>query len=767
MSQVPTDAAHTHNIALGYSHVFTNNLVNNFRYSFLRVNQERLAPPTSQAIDVASKYGLTPAGIGKGFPSLGNLNSNGISYSLQLGVGNAAINLDQNFIVGDDLTWTHGKHLFSFGADVRWIQSNQYDLSGLTGGKYSFSSGDTNNGSTGGIALATLMLGTVSGFSNTPLAVNGYYRWHYYAGYVQDNWRLTPKLTLNLGLRYELETPRMEKFNNQAFVSDNVSSSLNGIATTSAFCFSNACGNPRTLWPINPWGFEPRIGISFASSPRTTVRVSYSLSRLPLTGQENVPDPNFNVAGTTVNSSNGGTIPGRVTNYISNPVQGTLTSAYTQLVGRGPFAFSTGLAPVFVQQTSAVPDIQTWSATVQYEPFPKTLVQLTYQGLKGTHLYGGFNLALNTAPISSLTSAIQSNRNLGAQSNNTYNLRNNNNDPNAAIIQETALAKLNPYQNFFNQTLPEIYPRRGVTNYHGLYLSVNQRLTANLSFLSNYSWTKSLDNVPSNSGFSGGFGVAPPQNPFDMASEYSVSAYDQPSRFRAGYSYKLPFGIDQRFRTKNGLIDRLIGNISTSGITLAASGFPNTVTYGGNGFFTSVTPNGSDGCTTNGTTVKYCSSGALPSGYTLRPDIVPGVPLINKDWKKNPFCSTCGTGITPYLNPAAFTTPGTQYNPRLGNAPRTLANARSPREFTFDMQFAKGITFKGRYRMNITANFNNVFNHPVYYGAANKAVYVAPTFNALTGLISPGAKQANFGYLNAGNTGGMSRIIRFGAEFNF
>ena len=104
----------------------------------------------------------------------------------------------------------------------------------------------------------------------------GYYRWHFYAGYFQDDWKILPNLTINAGLRYELETPRMEKFNNQAYVRTGIPGNLNGLVTSTALCFSGACGNPKTLWPINYMGFEPRIGFSYAPTQKTTVRAAYN-----------------------------------------------------------------------------------------------------------------------------------------------------------------------------------------------------------------------------------------------------------------------------------------------------------------------------------------------------------------------------------------------------------------------------------------------------------------------------------------------------------
>ena len=760
---VPTDSARTHNIALGYSHVFSNTVVNNFHYSFLRVNQQRLAPPITQTQDFAAKYGLTPASYGKGFPSLGNLNQNGVGYTMQMGISNAAIQVDQNFIAGDDLTWTHGNHLFQFGADVRWIQSNQYDLSGSTGGKYNFLGKQTNNGSTGGAPLATFILGTVSVFSNTPVSVPGYYRWRYYAGYFQDDWRATPKLTLNLGLRYEVETPRSEKLNNQAYLRLNTPGTLNGLATTSAYCFSNACGGPRTLWPTNYWGFEPRIGFAYAPTSRTTVRAAYTLSRLPLSGYENLPDPNFNVASQAVGDQTGGVTANSTVNYITNPV-GPLTSSYTALNGnRGPIPYSTGLAPVYVSQSSAVPYTQSWSATVQYQPAARTLVQVTYQGMKGTHLIGPFTGALNTADVGTLISAVQAHTNLGLTSPNAYGITQN-----GVVVNESNLQRLSPYQNFFQQSLPEIYPRNGTMEYNGFYASVNQRLGHGLSLLANYTWSKTMDNVPdTNTGAnSGGFGSAPPQIPQSTANEWAVASFDQPSRLKAGYVYDLPIGRGKLLDAHYGILNQLLGNISTAGILTVASGSPSYITLGTTGYFTSFTPKGASGCNPSGS-ATYCASGALPSGpygYTLRPNIVPGVPLLNKNWKKNVF----NGNFTPYFNPAAFAMPGSLNNPALGNAPRSLANARSPRETMFDARVSKGVTIKERYKLNMTATFSNAFNHPVYFGA-NKVLQssvTAVTSGPNAGTITQNA-SAGFGQFNAGQTAGMSRIIRVGAEFTF
>jgi hypothetical protein len=142
--------------------------------------------------------------------------------------------------------------------------------------------------------------------------------------------------------------------------------------------------------------------------------------------------------------------------------------------------------------------------------------------------------------------------------------------------------------------------------------------------------------------------------------------------------------------------------------------------------------------------------------------------LINPKWKDNPF----GSNFTPYLNPAAFAVPGSIGNPRLGNAPRTLPGARTPREFIFDVRVKKGVRITDRYTLNLTATINNAFNHLVYFGAnntANDPLQTAVT-NVTTGTtpaITFNPSSTTFGRLNSAQIAGFSRVIRVGAEFVF
>jgi hypothetical protein len=158
----------------------------------------------------------------------------------------------------------------------------------------------------------------------------------------------------------------------------------------------------------------------------------------------------------------------------------------------------------------------------------------------------------------------------------------------------------------------------------------------------------------------------------------------------------------------------------------------------------------------------------------LRPNLVPGISPINKGFKKNPYNSLNGP-ISSFLNPAAFgcftpsgstaltcPAPGTPGNPQLGNAPRFLANARSPRQFTFDMRFVKSITIKEGYRLNVNVALNDAFNHQVFNGIGTHTLVGSTSVSGASAISS--TANGSFGNLIGSNFG---RIIRVGAEFNF
>ena len=732
LTTIPSDQSWANNASLDETHVLSPAMVNEVKIMYARNKQSRGEAPASLGEDWGAAYGLTPATNGAGFPHL-----SWSSYTLGPGTTSISGQTDVNFQVSDDITWTKGRHTISFGVDMRRQESNQRDASYLYGGSYSFSPSQTNNGS-GGNSLASFDLGLISGFSDSPVQFPAYYRWHYWGGYFQDDIRLRSNLTLNIGLRYEVQTPRMEKYNNQGTFIPNYTGTLNGVPATGAYCFSGSCGLPTTLWPTNYKGFEPRVGIAWSPTHRMTVRANYGFMRVPLTGYGNTPNPDFNIAAQSVGGTTGGVNANQPVDYITNPV-GALTSALSALQGHGPFFTVQGVTIPYVNQSNTVPYVQQWAFTVQYQVDARTVVQLGYSGMVGTHLISIASPPLNFPNMNTLVADIKSNANFSSTNiPNPYGIKA---IGSSSVTNENLLSSLYPYQNFFNQTLSESFFRNGVSNYHSLPLGVTHRLTSGLSIQAAFTWSKTIDDTGGSYvvGQSGSiYGTATVQNPFDLKQEKAVSNFDAAVKYTMGYSYALPFGRNQLFSTKNRIGDAIIGGWSTSGILNSQDGMPFVPTLGSSGYF-----------------INSAGSNALPTGIQLRPNIVPGESCFNSAWSvNNPFAA-------PYLNWNKFSMPGSLNNPQFGDAPRTMANCRSPWMTTLNASLSKKINITERVYAQLQVDLLNATNHPLFFFNPNTGFKAYNGFStaSLTNPAVPAfTNQSTFGIVNQPNSALMSRV---------
>jgi outer membrane receptor protein involved in Fe transport len=739
LARFPTDNAAAFVVSLSETHIVTPTMVNELKIMYARNHQVRGEPPAALTQDYGAAYGLVPAVLGAGFPVMTFSSYN------QVGTAGENAQVDSNFQYGDSVTWTKGRHTIGYGVDVRFLQSNQFDNAGLYGGSYGFAANQTNNGS-GGNAIASFILGSINTYTNTPLEVPAYYRWRYYAGYVQDDWRIAPRVTVNLGVRYEFQTPRIEKYNNQGTFLPGMTGTLNGIAATGAFCFSGACGLGNTLWPSNYKGFEPRVGIAWAPNDRWSIRANYDIMRVPLTGYGNTPLPDFNVSSSSVGGTTGGVVANQPVNYITNPIATPLTSAYTALGGaRGPFFTVQGVTVPYIEQNSAVPYIQQWGLTVQTTIDSKTLAQVGYTGTVGIHLISTAAPPLNFPDLNRLFSLIQSGSNFSSTNiPNPYGITQK-----GAVIQENLLSSLNPYQNFFNQPLQEQFYRNGQSNYHSLYAGVSRRLADGLTFQSSFTWSKSIDNAggSTTTALTGSiYGNATVQDPFNLRLERAVSNYDTPLRLAIGYSYQVPLGKGKLFDAHNPILNAIIGGWVTSGNFNTQGGMPFLIESGNSGYWVSST----------GTSV-------LPTGILLRPDLVPGQPCLNPAFSySNEF------GI-PFVNPNGVTNPGSFLHPAFGDAPRTLTGCRSPALVSLNASLQKRIRLGSNEKRYLQLQMDalNAFNSTLFFYNPNSGMKAFNNFSSssLTNSSVPAfTMQSSYGELSQANSALMSRVVLLSAK---
>ncbi len=737
---IVTDTYNSQNLILTETHILSGTKTNEFRATYTRSNRFRGPSSDALAQDFGAQQGLVAAVLGVGFPTFNTVYGT-------VGSGGAIVDggtsLDTNLGVADDFSFIHGNHSFKFGIDTRFFQLNRTDVSNLYGGGYVFRASETSLGANGGSPFASLILGAINSYTVKTTVVPFYYRWHYYSGYFQDSRKVRPNLTLNLGMRYNLETPRYEKYNRQGSFDPTVTGTLNGKPVTGAFVFSGENGQQKYLWPINYKGFEPRVGIAYAPYSFMTLRAAYSLVHTPLTGQGNNIIPDLNVPSQSIANGQGGVSSSAWVNYITNPV-GPIAPAIP-LSGGPLFTFPSGTNLPYVDQSDVVPYVQLWSGSLQMQVGHNSAIEVAYSGQKGTHLFGT-PINYNLPSFGALVQGIKSHANFVSRNiANQYGLGN-------MTLQES----LRPYQQFYNNAIDSAFDRNGSSTYHALYVTFRQRLSNGLLVNGSYTWSKSIDDVSSgatdtsNNGLSDAFGFARPQNPYDLKAERSISTFDIPHKVSIGYSYDLPVGGNHLLPIKNKVLDFIFGGWTTSGLMTAQSGYPIYIRLGVNGYYFSTLPGGQPG-----------SGGYAVQDVFVRPNIVPGVPLINPNWKQDPFGLTPGGG---YLNPAAFTVPGSLDNPQLGTASRTLASLRSPSNFYFDASLRKKFRIFDKGFVEIRSDFINVLNHANYLFGAQDSFHTLYTgFNTATNSF---ITSANFGKLSRDATP-PGRAIRLGIKVSF
>jgi outer membrane receptor protein involved in Fe transport len=246
------------------------------------------------------EYGF-PSYLDKGFPII----SAGSGYSNVQGIASDPGNyeIDNTFQLSDILSWNKGRHNIKGGFEFMAPQMNLIDYNNV-GGSWSFSNSYTNIGSAStatvlgvpnaatGLGWASLLMGFPSGVSLAPAVIPYQYRWKYYAGFLQDDYKVSSRLTLNLGVRYQVEVPRSEKHNNQGtFVPDQTVTLANGRQQVGYLQMDGFGGAPTTLWPTRYNDFEPRIGFAWRTPawiPGLTVLRAATASP-PHTHQRSVP----------------------------------------------------------------------------------------------------------------------------------------------------------------------------------------------------------------------------------------------------------------------------------------------------------------------------------------------------------------------------------------------------------------------------------------------------------------------------------------------
>jgi hypothetical protein len=605
------------------------------------------------------------------------------------------------------VTKTTARHTFKAGMDYRKLLINFLQL-GQPSGQYSFDTRWTQldpnqSSSTAGFGMASLLLGIPSGGSMshdpTPASASSYWGW-----YFEDTWKMMPKLTVTLGLRYELDVPRTERYDRYAFFELDKPSPLAGKVPANSFFdgsklvgamnFTTSDNRRQAPTDKNNWG--PRIGLAYRLGNKTVVRsaygIYYSPSALQAAGHTGTAGMDGFSSSTSFVTSLDGRIP---TTFLDNPFPNGFNFPTGRALGGSTFLGQGISASLFLDDAS--PYMQQWNLNVQRELPGDILFEAAYIGSKGTRLIDGEGggVTLNQLPASFFSqgtslSTLVANPFVGLIPYPTSTL---------SQTQVTRGQLLRPYPQYTG--LGSFRKPQGNSIYHALTLRADKRFSKGLSLLVSYTKGKLIDDVSQTVTFLGPAGNK--QNAYDRRAERSVSTQDVAQRLVVGYVYELPFGKGQKlFGGASTVLDKIIGGWQVNGITTFQSGTPLIITQSQNntGLF-------SPGQRPNWTGVSARIEGGATTDRIAR-------------W----------FDISQFTAAPAFT---------FGNGPRTMPDVRNPGTKLWDLSFFKNNYFgEKRYNAQFRVEMFGAFNTPQFNG--------------------PGATVGNSNFGVIGGAGGTRQI---------
>ena len=690
-------------VAASETHLFKPTLINEFRFGYNSINSHRL-PPYAQT-NVSGDLGLIGVpyqpGIG-GLPSI-SFTTDGLST-----IGSSdflpSIEKQNSYVFTDNLTWVRGRHTLKFGTEIRSEAFTIFQPSSPRGDLYFGPDLTDNPGApgTGGEDFASFLLGLPDGGQIVNLHNVQYHR-NIFAFFGQDDIQVNSRLTLNLGLRYELFRPVTEA-NNQMGTFDFATGSLivpkGQTAQLTPFLSTiipvSATGSRGLISPDDT-DLAPRVGMAFKITDKLVFRAGYGIF---YGGQESGPfsnpSPGFNPPFFVTQSFNSpcGPSPLFPNTNLSDPTNCTVgynpsapspASIAINNFWTGGFPSASLNDPNSPILYSLAPDlltplVQQWHAGVQYQVTSDTLLDVSYAGSHGQRLYNFYN----------------GNQIIGG------------------------VGGERPFPALNNQISPiSTFRSNGYSNYNSLQITLERRFSKGLQFEIAYTYSHALDDASSAN--LGSLNNGDFRDQTHPQWEYGNSDFDARQRLVVSYTYEFPFGKDKQFGSNvSPFWNQVIGNWQISGITSASTGNYATVTDPAN-------PMGVD-C---GGTVSYNCARANLVGNPNGPHCLPGT-----------FFNTCA--FASNTGPNVF-----------GNAGRNIVLGPGYQEWDFSL--FKAFPIREQMRLEFRAEFFNAFNHPnLLWGPIGALGQVEPV------AIEVGTPQ--FGLPQAARA---PRQLQFGLKFWF
>jgi len=527
-SSTRTSVDATNVTGIGLTWTLSPTLISETRASYYRSKVEATWP--GFGTDYGALLGIPNIGVGS-MPSVTGIPS----------VSNPSIDVREILTAKEDMSKLVGKHAFKMGYEIMRMRQNSYSIDNNAG---SFSLTGTGglqpNGSgipnTGGHSLTQLMSGAVSTYTRTINLLSNLPRNWIHSLYFQDDWKVLPNLTLNLGVRWQTQSIMNNKYKQQSSfdpnAADNVVAGAKGVIT-----------HPKTLHNKDWNNFQPRVGLAWQARRNIVVRGGFALS----TVDESLPGPPTQEYGSItgrIDTPSGTYFPmfqlnqGPPASLLIWPVtrpDGTIPYASTNYSSRGA---------TWVDPNRKVPYTMSWNFGFQYNFSSNYLVELTYTGNRLVNQYE--SMQINQWPYDWAWNLYQTNLTLfNTMRGNTQAYR--------------------PFTNFGGITFQT---NGGGSNYHGGTVKLEKRFSKGLSFLTFYTFSKAID-------FSTGSRL------IDRGLDRARASFDRTHQYTGSMNYELPFGKGRKWVNQSRLWDAVVGGFDFVFIYRISSGNPMTFGFGG------------------------------------------------------------------------------------------------------------------------------------------------------------------------------------------
>jgi hypothetical protein len=754
-----------------HSWAITEHLVNQFKYGFARFSQPISSLTDGVAGFQATDFGITNLpqgqastefpgatfGTNTAFPTPDTpWTSNSPSGATQTTVPNA-------YTIVDNLQILKGSHAITAGVQVQWLQDNvasQLGPSGIFDLTYNVNStanyaGSTLNTASTGYSYASYLLGAASPASIAIQSVSetgG--RYHSYSPYVQDDWKVSQNLTLNLGLRWDYYPPFHEVQDRWSFLNPNLTNAATGNLGALQFAGNRGAGvscNCRT--PVNTWfkNFGPRIGLSYAVRPTTILRAGYALgySRGGGVGGRGGAGNGtgalgFNASANSPAEQSSGLAAGP-SFYLNNSAGFQALGLANTSYGGSGFVLPVPTAPSAASQTlntsityadpylsGRAPEFSFFNAGIQQALTNDLTLTINYAGTQSHFLLtGGSNArgywanqldpkylaALGPIMDSSgkvpLLSAPPTPANVAILNNAGFNV------PFPSFVSASSKSTIGQGLVAFPQysTVSDLWGQNvGNISYNALEVSLSQRPWHGLSYTANYTWSRNIgDDGTFRSGFDLPAGATSNGQAYKKNRiERSLTLTNVPQHIAIYGVYELPFGKGH-MGGDNALVRALASGWQFSSIYTYISGVPLAITYGG------------------------CTSVSSSLAGQCEPDLNPnfsGKARINGKYGKG--ITAANFAAISYIDTNAFAAPakfGTASNSlsKIGTAPRTAAyNLNAPATWNIDASIRRTINLTPeRLKFIFEVDGLNVANHPTFTNIST--AWGSSNFGSVTG----------------------------------